>query len=173
MISTKKNTFDKKMTPAERKQIVAELRKEHVEYFDKNNIEDALYIPKMAFRPRGKDELHLAFFPSEFKKERDIYTEFVSIDYETEDPKRTLYKLDHRADWEQYYEEHTSSSGFVTHLVPVSSLKVLKDVTSKVSEQTFDFDLPNPDEKEMTVVAALERLSKTMDRIANILEKKL
>jgi hypothetical protein len=81
--------------------------------------------------------------------------------------------LDHRSDWEQYYEVHTSSSGFETHLVPVSSLKVLKDVTTKVNEQTFDFDLPNPDEKEMTVVAALERLSKTMDRIANILEKKL
>ena len=33
----------------------------------------------------------LAFFPSELEKEEDIYTEFVSIDYDSEDPKRTLY----------------------------------------------------------------------------------
>ena len=168
MISSKKS-----MSPAERKIKVKELRIEHEDYFQKEGIVNALYIPKMAFRPRGKDELHVSFFPSELKKEQDIYTEFVSMTYETEDPKRTLYYLKHNPNWGTNLEVHTSSSGFETYLIPVSSLKVLKDVTSSVSDETFDFELPNPDEKEKTVVAALERLYKTMDRIANILEKKL
>ena len=33
------------------------------------------------------------FFPSELEKGQDIYTEFVSISYESEDPKRTLYLI--------------------------------------------------------------------------------
>ena len=176
MISTKNTSNKSPMTPAERKLKVAELRKEHEDYFKNNNLENALYIPKMAYRPSGKDELHVSFFPSELKKEEDIYTEFVSMDYECEDPKRTLYFIKHNPYWEEEYEIHESRSGFQTHLIPVSDLKVLKDVTSKVKEEIIDIDLeavPNPDEKEMTVVASLERLTKSIDRIANILEKKL
>ena len=33
----------------------------------------------MAYRPSGKDELHVSFFPSELQKDKDIYTEFVSF----------------------------------------------------------------------------------------------
>ena len=79
------------MTPQERKAKVQELRKEHENYFQTNGNINALYIPKMAYRPTGKDELHVSFFPSELQKNKDIYTEFVSIEYDTEDPKRTLY----------------------------------------------------------------------------------
>ena len=31
--------------------------------------------------------MFISFFPSELQKGKDIYTEFVSIDYESEDPK--------------------------------------------------------------------------------------
>ena len=58
---------------------------------------NALYIPKMAYRPNGKDDLYVSFFPSELEKAEDIYTEFVSIDYVSEDPKRTLYLHKHNA----------------------------------------------------------------------------
>ena len=170
------------MTPSERKQKVLNLKIEHEDYFKENNCLDALYIPKMAYRPNGKDDLHVSFFPSELKKEEDIYTEFVSKEYESEDPKRTLYYIKHNKNWESEYEVHESRSGFKTHLIPVSKLKAVKDVTSniddtlrkKVKQDIIDvnFDIPNPDEKEMTVVAAIERLTLSMDRIANILEKK-
>ena len=72
---------DKKMglTPDQRKSKVAKLREEHEDYFQKESKLDALYIPKMAYRPKGKDELHVSFFPSELEKEENIYTEFVSI----------------------------------------------------------------------------------------------
>ena len=75
----------------ERKKRSAELKEEHEDYFQTSGNVNALYIPKMAYRPSGKDELHVTFFPSELEKEEDIYTEFVSIDYVCEDPKRTLY----------------------------------------------------------------------------------
>ena len=56
----------KKMTPVERKEKVAKLREEHENYFQKIGDINALYIPKMAYRPVGKDKLYVSFFPSEF-----------------------------------------------------------------------------------------------------------
>jgi len=119
------------MTPEERKKKVLELRKEHVYYFEESNNENALYIPKMAYRPTGKDDLHISFFPSELEKDKDIFTEFVSINYDSEDPKRTLYLFKHKSDWKEKYELVTSNSGFQRHIVPVSDLKVINDVTDR------------------------------------------
>ena len=69
------------MSPEERKAKVKKLRETHQEWFSNHDLTNALYIPKMAYRPSGKDELHVSFFPSELEKSEDIYTEFVSIDY--------------------------------------------------------------------------------------------
>jgi hypothetical protein len=121
----------KSMTPQERKTKVLELRKEHEPFLTEIGRKDALYIPKMAYRPTGKDELHISFFPSELQKSKDIFTEFVSIDYDSEDPKRTLYALKHNPHWAEEYEVVTSSSGFERHIIPVSKLKVLNDVTDR------------------------------------------
>ena len=145
------------MTPQERKAKVQELRREHANYFEKSDNKNALYIPKMAYRPSGKDELHVSFFPSELQKGRDIYTEFVSIEYDSEDPKRTLYLFKHNANWAEEYETVTSSSGFERHIVPVSELKVINDVTdrSKVKETV---SLTNPDERDVVdVLKGIER----------------
>ena len=145
------------MTPQERKAKVQELRKEHENYFQTAGNINALYIPKMAYRPSGKDELHVSFFPSELQKGRDIYTEFVSIEYDSEDPKRTLYLFKHNANWAEEYEVVTSSSGFERHIVPVSDLKVINDITdrSKVKETV---SLTNPDERDVVdVLKGIER----------------
>jgi hypothetical protein len=159
------------MTPEERKAKVLELRKEHDDYFKKLNEQDVLYIPKMAYRPGGKDDLYISFFPSELKKSKDIYTEFVSIDYNSEDPKRTLYLLKHNPLWLQNYELITSSSGFQRHIVPVSDLKVINDVTDRgqnkieaedlaVASGTFDA-LPNP-ETERDIVDVLKGIERAL-----------
>lgn len=122
------------MTPEERKAKVKELREEHQPYFDKTRSGfDQLYIPKMAYRPTGKDDLHISFFPSELEKNEDIYTEFVSIEYNSEDPKRTLYLLKNNPNWKEEYELVTSNSGFQRHIVPASELKVINDVTDRGS----------------------------------------
>ena len=152
----------KSMTPQERKAKVLELRQEHENYFQTDGNINALYIPKMAYRPSGKDELHISFFPSELQKNRDIYTEFVSIEYNSEDPKRTLYLFKHNAHWAEEYETVTSSSGFERHIVPVSELKVINDVTdrkSPIKEPTQVKELiKDPEKREVVdVLIGIER----------------
>ena len=184
MISTKKlNTEIMGLTPEQRKQKVNKLKEEHEDYFQTSGNLNALYIPKMAYRPKGKDELHVSFFPSELDKDKDIYTEFVSIDYDSEDPKRTLYL--HRANphWKSEYELVTSSSGFQRHLIPVGELKVINDITSRngsvIEEPKFVadigktlFDLPNPDAGTSTdLVDKLEDINQTLITLTKVINK--
>ena len=166
----------KRMTPVERKEKVAKLREEHEDYFQTTGDINALYIPKMAYRPSGKDELYVSFFPSEFQKGKDIYTEFVSIEYNSEDPKRTLYLWKHNPQWKDDYELVVSNSGFERHIVPVSELKIISDInTRKQEEQIIDLNkianLPDPDSKS-TVVFQLKRIADSLDTIREILEIK-
>ena len=170
MISTKNlnNTKEMAITPDERKNKVNALREEHEDYFQTNGTINALYIPKMAYRPTGKDELYVSFFPSEFEKNEDIYTEFVSINYDTEDPKRTLYLHKNNPHWKEEYELVESSTGFIRHIIPVSELKIINDVTSR-GKLIHDFanpDLPDPDKKETPgLVDALLEINKTLKSI--------
>ena len=146
------------MTSQERKAKVQELKKEHEDYFQTVGKINALYIPKMAYRPSGKDELHVSFFPSELQKGRDIYTEFVSIDYDSEDPKRTLYLLKHNAHWAEEYEVVTSSSGFERHIVPVTELKIINDVTDRNTPIKEPELIKNPENREIVdVLIGIER----------------
>jgi hypothetical protein len=146
------------MKPEERKAKVKKLREEHEDYFQKMGMINALYIPKMAYRPSGKDELHVSFFPSELQKSRDIYTEFVSIEYNSEDPKRTLYLLKHNAHWAEEYEVVTSSSGFERHIVPVTELKVINDVTDRNSPIKEPEFIKDPENREIVdVLIGIER----------------
>jgi len=167
MISTK----TKIMTPTERKKKVSELREEHEDYFQKVGNLNALYIPKMAYRPTGKDDLYVSFFPSELEKGEDIYTEFVSIDYESEDPKRTLYLHKYNAHWKEEYELITSNSGFERHLIPVNELIVINDITSRKEESKTIFeleDLPDPDDNMKQyikrIAIALESIAKQLNK---------
>lgn len=159
------------MTPQERKASIKLLYKEHADYFKNEKITKPAYIPKMAYRPQGKDELHITFFPSELENNMDIYTEFVSIDYKSEDPKRTLYLLKYNPHWKDEYEMITSNSGFQRHIVPVSELKALNDVTDRiplplnsgdpeVEQKAFDA-LPNP-ETERDIVDVLKGIERAL-----------
>jgi len=167
MITT--NGYKPIMTPEERKQKVAALREEHEDYFQTIGDLNAPFIPKMAYRPPGKDDLHISFFPSELERHRDIYTEFVSIEYESEDPKRTLYLYRYNKHWREEYEITESSSGFQRYLIPVSELKVINDVASRQQGlDIFDLNLPNPDD---TPEQNSDAMVKVLSRIATVLEK--
>lgn len=173
MISSKKS-----ITPQERKDKVAKLRLEHEDYFQTIGNINAAYIPKMAYRPSGKDELYISFFPSELEKECDIYTEFVSIIYESEDLKRTLYLHKFNPHWEEEYELVESRSGFQRHLVPVGELKVINDVTTRnVVEEVEPLEPLTPiappinlDIKEL--VKVLEDINYTLQTIAHTIKRK-
>jgi|TARA_R110000851_G_scaffold13067_1_gene44876 hypothetical protein len=181
MINTKNINKDKKMglTPDQRKSKVAKLREEHEDYFQKESKLDALYIPKMAYRPKGKDELHVSFFPSELEKEENIYTEFVSIDYDSEDPKRTLYLHKYNPHWKSEYELITSSSGFQRHLIPVSELKVINDVTSRKNVKAVisnpipfaDLTGPDPISIESAMVNKLEDINQSIITLTKVITK--
>jgi|TARA_R110001592_G_scaffold250155_1_gene512781 hypothetical protein len=181
MINTKNINKDKKMglTPDQRKSKVAKLREEHEDYFQKEGKLDALYIPKMAYRPKGKDELHVSFFPSELEKEENIYTEFVSIDYDSEDPKRTLYLHKYNPHWKSEYELITSSSGFQRHLIPVSELKVINDVTSRKNVKAVisnpipfaDLTGPDPISIESAMVNKLEDINQSIITLTKVITK--
>ena len=175
MISTKNqnNTINTHMTPTERKEKVSKLKEEHEDYFQTIGDINALYIPKMAYRPSGKDDLHISFFPSELEKGKDIYTEFVSIAYESEDPKRTLYLYKYNAHWKEEYELVTSNSGFERHLIPVNELRIINDVTSrnKVSEVFQIDDLPNPDDVTKDSQEWLKRIALALESISKQLNK--
>ena len=99
-----------------------------------------LFCPKMFYTPSGKSELYVSFFPSELSKGQDIYTEKVDRDFNSEDPTRTLYRLDYNMYWENEYEKTTSTP--VRYLVPVSELKKVNafiDPRNQKAEQPVRF----------------------------------
>jgi hypothetical protein len=157
------------MTPEERKIKIKELYTEHEKYFSTINLDKPAYIPKMAYRPTGKDDLHITFFPSELENNMDIYTEFVSIDYEPEDPKRSLYLLKYNPHWKEEYELIVSNSGFQRHMIPVQELIFINDLVNKNlskynTKNTIieEFNaLPNP-ETERDIIDVLKGIEKAL-----------
>jgi hypothetical protein len=115
-----------KLTPQERKELTADLREKHEPIFKALGIPEAKYIPKMAYRPRGLNALHMGFFESELIHAEDIYTEMVGIMMDSEDPSRTLYKYRGNPHFKQELpssdEEHTSSTRYY---VPMDELEVV------------------------------------------------
>jgi len=120
------------------KEKIAVLREKHQFIFDTLDIPNALFYPKMAYRPHGKDELYVSFFANELKREGDIYTEFVSRDYMSEDSNRTLWMWRYNPHWEEEYETtEPNDLGHVRYLVPVSELIKVNLPKEKVPADPF------------------------------------
>jgi hypothetical protein len=118
---------------------IAILREKHQYIFDSLGIPGALFFPKMAYRPRGKDDLYISFFASEFKREADIYTEFVSRDFMSEDSNRTLWMWRYNPHWEEEYETtEPNELGHVRYLIPVSELIKVSLPKEKMPVDPFD-----------------------------------
>lgn len=139
----------------ERKAKVAELRKEHQPVFDALGEPDALFYPKLAYRPEGKDDPHMAFFVSELRRGVDIYTEFVGSNCDSEDPDRTLWKWNYNPHWEEEYDNTDGSdNGPLRYLVPVSEFVKVKipKVNKATAQLSFDeFSLDDAPISEMTI----------------------
>jgi hypothetical protein len=120
-----------------RKEKTEELVKYHQKVFDALGISSPLYIPKCAYRPYGKDDLYMGFFKSELSKGEDIYTEYVSIALESEDPTRTLYKWSYNSFYDEEYETtDANANGHVRYLIPVSELIKIKPETETETKST-------------------------------------
>jgi len=121
------------------KEKIALLREKHQPIFDALQVSNALFFPKMAYRPHGKDELYISFFASELKREGDIYTEFVSRDYVSEDSNRTLWMWRYNPHWEEEYEStEPNDLGHVRYLVPVSELIKVNMPKEKMTPDPFE-----------------------------------
>lgn len=89
-------------------------------------VPEGLFIPRMAYKPKDHNEVVVSFFASELKNEKDIYTEFVSREFISEDPDRTLWKWRYNPHWQEEYstsEDPIPSSKL--YYVPVSELLVI------------------------------------------------
>ena len=133
--------------PEDKREKRKKLQEFHQEALDKIG-SDLRFMPKMAYKPYGKKELHVAFFASEINKGDDVYLEFCSKEDVPEDPERTLYKWRFNPHFEEEYgkTEPNSQTGHHRYLVPVEELIVIKsysETTAKIqSEIVFD-ELPD------------------------------
>jgi len=115
-----------KPTPKERREATLLLRQKHQPVFDKLGIPDAIFIPKMAHHVKGLQGLYMGFFESELNQGQDVYTEMVSMQMESEDPTRTLYKYrfnPHFKDELPASEEEPTKS--TRYYVPMEELEVV------------------------------------------------
>lgn len=154
------------LTTEERKKRITELKEHQQPLLDALGVSGALFFPKMSYRPKGKDELYVSFFPSELKRGYDIYTEFVSREYEAEDPERTLWKWRFNPHWEEEYE--ATSEVQPRYLIPVSELikvtapKKVENVQQKdIFEEGFLTDEDDAPISDMTIRDLLAILSKS------------
>lgn len=138
-----------KVTAVNRPEKTEELLKHHQWKFDMLQEDNPLFIPKCAYPPKGKSELHIGFFPSELKKGKDIYTEFTSIDLDPEDPERMLYKWRFNPHYEEEYDKtEPAANGHFRYLVPISEL-IKIEFTKELEEEKSGFpdfeELMDPD----------------------------
>jgi len=131
-------------TTDDKKEKIKKLREYHQPTLDALNVPNAIFIPKMAYKPTGKSEKYVGFFPNEINKGYDVYLEFCSKENEPEDPSRTLYKYIYNAHFEQEYEKTDtgSSSGWTRYLVPISELIVVSKEKKEEKKET-EFELPD------------------------------
>jgi hypothetical protein len=132
----------KKPTPEERKDITVNLRQKHQPIFNALGISDAIFIPKMAHYQKGLTGLHMGFFESELEKGTDLYTEKVSMELESEDPNRTLYKVKHNPHFkEEYAASEPMPNGHCRYFIPVDELiEVTKPIES--AKEADDLIIP-------------------------------
>ena len=116
------STKDSSKQPSSKREKIAALLEKHKPLFEKIGVSNPVFIPKMAY-PDMK-ELVISFYPSEANKGQDIYTEFVSRDYEPEDPQRRLYKWVYNPEYATEYKhsEPHPTTGDRRFLVPVDEL---------------------------------------------------
>ena len=151
-------------SPEDKKENLKKIKEFHKGTLTELGVIDYSLLPKLAYKPSDKTELHVSFFYSEISKGQDVYLEFTDRNNVPEDPDRTLYLWKFNPHFEEEYEktDPTPGTGHVRYLVPVDELKVIKRYSPEAMIRTiietpkeFEFNLPNPDTdppiNEMTI----------------------
>jgi len=141
-------------SPEDKKENLRKLKEFHKITMTELGVNDYSLIPKLAYRPSGKTDLHVSFFYSEISKGQDVYLEFTDRNNVPEDPERTLYLWSFNPHFEEEYEktDPTAGTGHIRYLVPVDEFKVIKKYSLdavKPDKETkpaiADFSLPDPE----------------------------
>lgn len=134
-------TKDKKANSESRFAKVQELRKFHQSSFDALGVPDAEFVPKMAYVPKGMEELCIGFFESELSKSVNYFTEFVNKELSPEDPERKLYLFKYNPHWEEEYVQYNNGN-YTFRMVPVSELyKVELPTAVESPKQPLQFNI--------------------------------
>lgn len=125
--------------PEDKKTRYAEIRSYHEKTFELLGISDPFFVTSMAYKPVGKTEKYISFFPSQLSRSTDIYTEFTSRDARPESPDRNLYKWRFNPHWSEEYEAvEIEGSNDYRYLVPVSELILIQVPSSNSPVVAFD-----------------------------------
>ena len=139
-------------SPELKRERLKQLRAYHQQALDKLGVPNAVFIPKLAYKPSGKNEVHVSFFISEISKGEDVYMEFTNRNNVPEDPKRTLYKWRYNPHYATEYEatDPNTKPNDIRYLVPVAELQVIKSqqpetpkLSTKITE-VVELSLPDP-----------------------------
>jgi hypothetical protein len=158
--------------PEDKRDKLKKLREFHQKTLDSIGVSDALFIPKMAYRPYGKTELHIAFFASEINKGEDVYVEFTSKELVPEDPERRLYKWHFNPHFEEEYEKTDPHpvTGHFRYLVATEELIYIKTLEAETSAPVIEIEPKEFDLADPNTDLPLDQL--TIRDIAAILLKK-
>lgn len=134
MFGEKKN-LNENLTKKEK---IEKLKLKHDPIFDRLGIAEPKFIPKVVF---GTPPV-LYLFPSELKDEKDLYTEKVDRDYNSEDSERILYRWKFVSNYKtKYQQKDIANSDDSISIIPFADFEpVIQD------EFEDEFNLPNPDE---------------------------
>lgn len=123
--------------PQSKKAKITALYAKHKPLLDALGVVNPKFIPKMAYVPHGGSELVIALFPSEISGGEDIYTEFVSSDYDPEQEDRTLWKWEYNEFYDEEYERTAPHpvSGHCRYLIPAAELIKVAEAHGKVEKK--------------------------------------
>lgn len=129
------------ITAEEKAKRLVDLKKYHQATLDAIG-HDVLYRPRRFFQAKENGVKSIILFPSELKLGKDIYTEQIDHDNNSEDETRTLYKWTYDPSWSEMYTQ-VKKGTTVWFLVPVSELTVVKHEIPGIDEKLLE--LSNPD----------------------------
>lgn len=132
--------------PEDKREKLKRLREFHQSTFDDLGVPDAVFIPKMAYKPYGKTDMHIGLFTNEINKGEDIFVEFCSRDNDPEYEDRGLYRWKFNPHFDEEYSktEPNEKTGHYRYLIPVEELVKVKSYIQKEEKELDLEDLPDP-----------------------------
>jgi hypothetical protein len=113
--------------PSTVREKIQELQKKHASLFEKESIQHPKFVPRMCYKHTSGDMI-VGFYEKELRGGKDIYTEFCSRNYNSENP--ILWKWVFNPEYATEYEksEPHPSTGDRRYLIPADELININDL---------------------------------------------